>query len=153
MRAAQLLVGIISLSFGLSVYADDFDRAYQAEAKACGVERVNADKAEPYADQLHALRYKACITQAMDRDEERRRPSVEAEAKARKAAADAEAKARAARGPVSIGMTAEQVKKSSWGEPDYVRRTTTARGTNEIWRYGLLKKLYFDNGKLVMIDE
>lgn len=50
---------------------------------------------------------------------------------------------------VQIGMTAEQVIKStSWGRPHSVNRTTTAQGVREQWSYGYPNYLYFTNGVL-----
>lgn len=54
---------------------------------------------------------------------------------------------------VRIGMTMDQVKKKSrWGEPEKINRTTTARGEYEQWVY-LSGYLYFTNGKLSAIQE
>ena len=53
---------------------------------------------------------------------------------------------------VSIGMTAEQVRKdSSWGSPDHINRTVTAVGERQQWVYpgGYL---YFEDSKLVAIQ-
>lgn len=52
-----------------------------------------------------------------------------------------------------IGMSAKQVREStSWGEPEKINRTTSARGTHEQWVYGGGNYLYFRNGKLVTIQ-
>src|SRR5258708_19056971 len=37
---------------------------------------------------------------------------------------------------VSIGMTADDVRKSSWGKPRSINETITARGKHEQWVYG-----------------
>jgi hypothetical protein len=61
--------------------------------------------------------------------------------------------ARAKLPDVFIGMAAEQVRSgSNWGPPSRVNRTTTASGIREQWVYpsGFL---YFENGKLVAIQE
>lgn len=52
---------------------------------------------------------------------------------------------------VTIGMTADDVLKSSWGRPQSVNKTTTSRGTREQWVYrgGYL---YFENGVLTAIQ-
>jgi hypothetical protein len=52
---------------------------------------------------------------------------------------------------VSIGMTAERVLQSSWGRPNKVNRTITARGTHEQWVYGG-GYLYFEDGVLISIQ-
>jgi len=52
---------------------------------------------------------------------------------------------------VSVGMTADQVLRSSWGKPKSVNRTTTASGISEQWVYGG-GYLYFRNGVLTTIQ-
>ena len=52
---------------------------------------------------------------------------------------------------VSIGMTKEDVLASSWGRPQKVNSTTTARGTSEQWVYGG-GYLYFDGNILTSIQ-
>ena len=54
---------------------------------------------------------------------------------------------------VKIGMTADQViKRTHWGAPLRVHRTTTDGGTREQWVYGDSNYLYFENGRLVTIQ-
>jgi hypothetical protein len=71
-----------------------------------------------------------------------------AEAKARHAAE----KAAKAQLGVYIGMSAEDARESSWGEPQDINRTTTAHGVREQWVYGPKTYLYFTNGKLTAIQ-
>lgn len=52
---------------------------------------------------------------------------------------------------VRIGMTAEEVRDSSWGVPAKVNRTTTAHGVREQWIYSG-GYLYLDDGKLTAIQ-
>lgn len=52
----------------------------------------------------------------------------------------------------SIGMTAEQVVKSSWGKPIDINKTTTANGYSEQWVYNG-KYIYFENGIVTTIQE
>jgi hypothetical protein len=52
---------------------------------------------------------------------------------------------------VSIGMTAEQVRKSSWGKPKSINETITAGGKHEQWAYGG-EYLYLENGVLTSIQ-
>lgn len=52
-----------------------------------------------------------------------------------------------------IGMTAEEVKKSTWGEPETINKTTTKYGTREQWVYGLHKYVYLENGIVTAIQE
>lgn len=55
---------------------------------------------------------------------------------------------------VTIGMTAKQVAiNSNWGRPDTVNRTTLKNGVHEQWVYPGKGYLYFDNGKLVAIQD
>jgi hypothetical protein len=54
---------------------------------------------------------------------------------------------------VRIGMTEDQVlRQTNWGKPISVNRTTTASGTKEQWVYGEGNYLYFENGKLIAIQ-
>lgn len=54
---------------------------------------------------------------------------------------------------VRIGMTAKQVREqTSWGIPESVNRTTTARSVTEQWVYGGGGYLYFTNGRLTAIQ-
>jgi hypothetical protein len=52
---------------------------------------------------------------------------------------------------VSIGMTAEQIRKSSWGKPRSINETITAAGKHEQWVYGG-GYLYLENGVLTSIQ-
>ncbi len=52
-----------------------------------------------------------------------------------------------------IGMTAEEVKNSKWGNPVRVNKTTTKYGTYEQWVYSNNKYIYFDNGKVTAIQQ
>jgi hypothetical protein len=52
---------------------------------------------------------------------------------------------------VSIGMTAEQVRRSSWGKPKSINETITAGGKHEQWIYGG-GYLYLENGVLTSIQ-
>lgn len=53
---------------------------------------------------------------------------------------------------VTIGMTAERVRLSSWGRPQSINRTTYASGEREQWVYGGHNYLYFVNGILTTIQ-
>lgn len=57
-----------------------------------------------------------------------------------------------ARGGVSIGMTAEQVRKSNWGNPRSVNRTTGTYGVHEQWVYGDGNYIYLENGRVTAIQ-
>lgn len=55
---------------------------------------------------------------------------------------------------VRIGMSKSQViNQSSWGEPKYINRTITKHGTHEQWVYSEYRYLYFDNGRLTVIQD
>lgn len=53
---------------------------------------------------------------------------------------------------VSLGMSPEEVKASSWGKPRDINRTTTVWGVREQWVYDS-GYLYFEDGKLIAIQE
>jgi hypothetical protein len=53
---------------------------------------------------------------------------------------------------VRLGMTQEDVLASSWGRPEHINRTISARGTREQWVYGGRNYLYFEDGILVTIQ-
>ena len=58
--------------------------------------------------------------------------------------------------PPAIGMTAAQVRASTWGEPSDINRTTTRYGVSEQWVYrsgSETKYIYFDNGVVTAIQE
>ena len=53
---------------------------------------------------------------------------------------------------VAIGMTREEVRASTWGEPISIdTRTSAALGSGEWWNYSGGRSLYFKNGKLTSI--
>ena len=52
-----------------------------------------------------------------------------------------------------IGMTQEEVRKSSWGEPKDINKNTYSWGTTEQWVYYDNKYIYFKNGKVTSISE
>jgi hypothetical protein len=63
-------------------------------------------------------------------------------------------------GPARIGMTKDQVIRTSWCAPDKVNTTTSASHTKEQWVYQSKDLphlnhgyLYFDNGRLTTIQE
>ena len=53
----------------------------------------------------------------------------------------------------SIGMTAEEVLASTWGEPEKINRTTFSWGTFEQWVYEGHRYIYLDNGIVTAIQE
>ena len=52
-----------------------------------------------------------------------------------------------------IGMTAEEVKKTSWGNPDKINKDTYAWGTTEQWVYSSKGYVYFRDGIVSSISE
>lgn len=52
---------------------------------------------------------------------------------------------------VYIGMSCSQVEGLNWGVPGKKQVITHARGSTEIWFYGIGQSLMFDNDKLVQI--
>ncbi len=51
-----------------------------------------------------------------------------------------------------IGMTPEEVKESTWGSPESIRTTETAKGTTELWVYPGGKFIHFEKNKVTMIE-
>lgn len=52
-----------------------------------------------------------------------------------------------------IGMTAEEVKKTIWGSPNEINKTTTKYGVDEQWVYGLGRYVYLEDGIVTAIQE
>ena len=53
----------------------------------------------------------------------------------------------------AIGMTADEVKSSTWGEPTNISKTTTENNVSEMWSYDSKKYIFFDNGIVSSIHE
>ncbi|WP_018887772.1 zinc-ribbon domain-containing protein [Paenibacillus massiliensis] len=56
----------------------------------------------------------------------------------------------------AIGMTASEVRESSWGEPSDINRTTTSFGVSEQWvysNYSGYRFIYLDDGIVTSIQE
>lgn len=56
----------------------------------------------------------------------------------------------------AIGMTPDEVKNSTWGEPSDINKTTTKYGISEQWVYRSSVKdkyIYFENGLVTAIQE
>lgn len=53
----------------------------------------------------------------------------------------------------SIGMTAEEVRASTWGNPTKINKSTYSWGTTEQWVYPNYKYIYFKNGRVTSITE
>lgn len=53
----------------------------------------------------------------------------------------------------SIGMTADEVRKSTWGAPNKINKDTFSWGTTEQWVYSGYKYIYFKNGLVTSISE
>ena len=73
-------------------------------------------------------------------------------AKEEKAKKEAEERAKAKNVP-AIGMTADEVRNSSWGEPKKINKTTYEWGTSEQWVYSLDRYVYLENGRVTAIQE
>lgn len=52
----------------------------------------------------------------------------------------------------AIGMTADEVRNSTWGSPDDINKSVTAYGTTEQWVYGNGKYIYFEDGIVTSIS-
>ena len=57
------------------------------------------------------------------------------------------------KGAPILGMTAAQVRETSWGIPEDINRTTTKYGTKEQWVYRNGRYLYFEDNVLVSIQD
>lgn len=52
-----------------------------------------------------------------------------------------------------IGMTAEEVKYSTWGEPDKINEIMYSWGTREQWCYSGNRSIYLDDGHVSAVNE
>lgn len=52
-----------------------------------------------------------------------------------------------------IGMTAEEVRQSTWGEPQDINKTTYSWGVKEQWCYSGYRYIYFEDGVVTAIQE
>lgn len=52
-----------------------------------------------------------------------------------------------------IGMTEDEVKKSTWGSTNDINRTTTSNGVTEQWCYTGYRYIYFRNGIVTSIQD
>lgn len=53
----------------------------------------------------------------------------------------------------AIGMTAAEVRNSTWGSPDKINTTITANTTYEQWCYSGNRYIYFENGIVTAIQK
>lgn len=53
----------------------------------------------------------------------------------------------------TIGMTTEEVEKSTWGKPQSVNRTVTSNSISEQWVYPNYKYLYFEDGIMTSFQD
>lgn len=53
----------------------------------------------------------------------------------------------------AIGMTAQEVRYSTWGSPKDINKTTTAYGVSEQWVYDGRRYIYLDDGVVTAIQE
>lgn len=56
------------------------------------------------------------------------------------------------RSPI-IGMTAEEIRLSTWGDPDKINKSTYSWGTSEQWVYEGYRYIYLDDGIVTSIQE
>ena len=52
-----------------------------------------------------------------------------------------------------IGMTADEVKKSNWGSPNKINKTTYEWGVTEQWCYSKNRYIYLEDGIVIAISE
>lgn len=53
----------------------------------------------------------------------------------------------------TIGMTADEVRNSTWGSPSKINTTKTSSGTHEQWVYSTTRYVYLDNGIVTSIQD
>ncbi len=53
----------------------------------------------------------------------------------------------------TIGMTAEEVRNSTWGEPEDINKTTYEFGVHEQWCYSGYRYIYLEDGVVTAIQE
>ena len=53
----------------------------------------------------------------------------------------------------AIGMTTDEVRASTWGEPTDISKTTTQNNISEMWSYDSKRYIFFDNGVVTSIHE
>lgn len=53
----------------------------------------------------------------------------------------------------AIGMTADEVRASTWGEPTDISKTTTENNVHEMWSYDSRRYIFFDNSVVTSIHE
>jgi hypothetical protein len=53
----------------------------------------------------------------------------------------------------AIGMSADEVRNSTWGKPKKINRSTYASGTSEQWVYDNYRYIYLDNGIVTAIQD
>jgi hypothetical protein len=52
-----------------------------------------------------------------------------------------------------VGMTAEEVIKTKWGQPQRINKTTTAYGVTEQWVYSGYRYVYLENGVVDAVQQ
>lgn len=52
-----------------------------------------------------------------------------------------------------VGMTADEVRESTWGRPQKINKTTTKYGVDEQWVYPNYKYIYLEDGIVTAIQE
>lgn len=128
----------------IQTYVQELKSANTARDKLNVLERLiraYPTEAAPYASMRSAL---VARIEADAKAEERKRLAEEQ----REARAEA---ARRKREGVTIGMTMDEVRASSWGRPRSINRTTTSFREHEQWVYDG-GYLYFENGTLTAIQ-
>ena len=53
----------------------------------------------------------------------------------------------------AVGMTADEVRNSTWGSPTDISKTTTANNVSEMWSYDSSRYIFLDNGIVTSIHE
>lgn len=130
----------------------DAERERALAEEAARAEEAKAMAARKAAERREAERKAQEGIKAAER--RRQQEAREAEEKAADARRRQAIAARTARPAPRIGMTMDEIENgTNWGRPRDRNRTTTAASVREQWVYDVGRYLYFENGRLVAIQE
>lgn len=152
-QEAQKQAEIIKAKFGaIKAKADAIEAENKAKADAIEAAKTPEQRQAESDAKVAAEKERLVKVRLAEVEFERVYERQEKERKRlREVAAKAEC-ARTRKDGVSIGMTADMVKCSSWGKPNSVNTTTTVYGVSEQWVYGGRSYLYFKDGILTSIQ-
>ena len=127
----------------------DYNKAYNSMLSATTIRRDDKELQKLKDLYLSEFTKERDLKEAKERKEREQR---EREQKASEEKRIREEKARKKKEGVVIGMSKQDVLDSSWGKPQKINRTTTSYGVHEQWVYNGYNYLYFEDDKLVSIQ-